>query len=52
MVETLKTLMKKFKWDIPLAVYNKDGSLDYIGQSGMVYLSEDDGEPVIVFSGN
>lgn len=52
MVETLNTLLKKYNGDIPVAVYRSDGNLDFIGQSGTVFLSKDDEGPVLVFAGN
>jgi hypothetical protein len=39
--------------DLPVAVLDThEGNLHYVGASGTLYKSEDEGAPVLVFSGN
>jgi hypothetical protein len=55
MTETLKTLSKKHpKWkNLPIVIYRTDGTVDYVGSAGMVYVSKgNEGEDVLVFSTN
>jgi delta-aminolevulinic acid dehydratase/porphobilinogen synthase len=51
---TLLDLLKLYPevGNLPMVVYNSNGHYDWIGASGTVYISEEETEKVLVFSGN
>jgi hypothetical protein len=51
---TLRELLAEHpEWaDLPVAVGDSVGELYYIDGNGMVYVSEDEGKPVLIFDTN